>query len=224
MMKKVYIITGEDEWLTNIVIKKLSNTYSVTLIKVKGDSFNIYKMFKIIMLLGIISFIKILLIQLKRKKYKITQIKKKELKKFLKKINNNKIFLVNLPFKIKGEFKNIYNCHPSMLPNYKGLLIIQRSIYDKLFNNKNCKIGVTIHKINKDFDNGQIVWNKEIKLNFKKKYNFKKIYEEFYLNFYYGIDKILSKKKISYLKIKEDLSLKKTISFLEMIKLKLRLL
>ena len=125
---------------------------------------------------------------------------------------------------IKKEFKNIYNCHTSLLPNYKGLLIVQRSIFDRLFNNKKCRIGVTIHKINKNFDNGQIVWNKVIKLNFKKRHNFKKIYEEFYLNFYYGIDKILSKKKLVYLKFKKDISLKETISFLEMIKLKLRLL
>ena len=70
-MKKIYIITGEDEWLTNIVIEKLSVNYSVTLIKVKADRYNFYKMFKIITLLGIIDFIKILLIQFKKKNIKL---------------------------------------------------------------------------------------------------------------------------------------------------------
>ena len=223
-MKQVYIVTGDDEWLVNIIANKLSLKYSVNLIKVKSNKNNILKMLKIIILIGLIDLLKILIIQFKRKKYKIKKIKKNQLNFFLKKVNQNKIFLVNFPYKINGDLKNIYNCHTSLLPNYKGLLIIQRSIYDKLINNKNPRIGVTIHKLNKDFDDGEIIWNKPINLNFSNRYKFREIYEKFYYNFYYGIEEILLDKKIKILKIKKNTNYKKSISIVEILQLKLRLL
>ena len=223
-MKKIFIITGADEWLTDLIIEKLSKKYSVALVKVKSNKSSFLKMLKLIILIGFIDILKITLIQIKKKKYKIIKLKKNQLNTFLTKINNDKIFLVNLPIKINGSFKNIYNCHTSLLPNYKGLLIIQRAIYDILFNKKKSKIGITIHKLNKKFDAGTIVWNKEIRLNFYEKCKFKDIYENFYLNFYYGIDNIASYKKKRMLLVKKKINLKKTINFFEIIKLKIKLL
>ena len=169
MKKRIYLITGNDEWLTNLIIQRLSPTYSVVLIKVKSNSFNLIKNLKFLFLFGFIDFIKILLIQLNKKKYKILNIEKNNLNNFLRKIKNDKIFLVNLPFKISEKFENIYNCHPSLLPNYRGLLPIVRNLFDIFVNNKKILTGVTIHKINKKFDSGKIVWNKLINLSLKKK-------------------------------------------------------
>ena len=92
MKKRIYLITGNDEWLTNLIIQRLSPTYSVVLIKVKSNSFNLIKNLKFLFLFGFIDFIKILLIQLNKKKYKILNIEKNNLNNFLRKIKNEKIF------------------------------------------------------------------------------------------------------------------------------------
>ncbi len=223
-MKKIYIITGNDEWLTHVLINRLLPLYQVVLIKVKSNSFDLLKQIKIIILIGLIDFLKILVIQYKKKDYKIIKTEKNFLNNYLKKINKNKIFLINYPFKIKGNFKNIYNCHPSLLPNYKGLLPIQRNMFDRLLNHKKINFGLTIHKLDENFDSGKIIWNKSIKLNFKKDNKFKKIYEKIYENFFYGINQIYSKKKIRCVKTKNEKTSKLSISFFEILLLKMKIL
>jgi len=151
-VKKIYIVTGKDEWLTNVVLERLSKKYTITLIKIYNEKFNLYKTIKLVILFGIINAFKIFFKKIDNKKIKIINIKQNQLENILKKINKNKIFLINLSFKIKKNFKNIFNCHPAILPNYKGLLPIQRNIYDNIFYNKNNDCGVTIHQINKEFD------------------------------------------------------------------------
>ena len=223
-MKKIYIITGDDEWLTHVIIRKLNPFYKVILIKVKSNSFNLSKKLKIIILIGIVDLLKILFIQHSKKNYKIIKIKKNLLNNYLKKINNNKLFLINYPYKVKGNLKNIYNCHPSLLPNYKGLLPIQRGMFDLLYNHKKINFGITIHKISNKFDSGKIIWNKSIKLNFKKKIKFKNIYEKIYENFFYGINQIFSKDKIQYTKVKNDKTSKISITLFEILLLKIKIL
>ena len=61
--KKIHIVTGDDEWLTNILIKKLTPLYKITLIKVKSSSFDFSKKLKLIILIGLIDFLKILFIK-----------------------------------------------------------------------------------------------------------------------------------------------------------------
>lgn len=222
--KKIHIVTGDDEWLTNILIKKLTPLYEITLIKVKSSSFDFSKKLKLIILIGLIDFLKILFIQYKKKNYKIIKLKKKHLDGYIKKINKDKVFLVNYPYKINQNLKNIYNCHPSLLPNYKGLLPIPRNIFDLIINKKKTHFGITIHKVTKNFDSGKIIWNKSINLNFKKDNNIKKIYEFFYESFFYGLKKICSSQKINYIKSKNNNSSKRTISFYEIFLLKIKLL
>ncbi len=222
--KKVYIVTGDDEWLTDILIKKLAPIFQITLIKVKSTPFDLSKKLKLIILIGLIDFFKILFIQYKNKDYKIIKLKKEYLNNYLKKISTNKIFLVNCPFKINHNLKNIYNCHPSLLPNYKGLLPIPKSIFDFLINKKKNYFGITIHKINNNFDSGRIIWNKSINLDLKRNTNMKKIYEFFYKSFFHGLIKICFSHKINCIKIKKNKSLKRKITFYEILLLKLKLL
>tara|TARA_B100000902_G_scaffold363119_1_gene382022 strand:+ start:405 stop:1079 length:675 start_codon:yes stop_codon:yes gene_type:complete len=222
-MKQIYIVTGTDEWLTNVVIEKLINKYTITLVKIYNEKFNLYKSIKLVILFGIINTIKIFFKKIKNRKIKIIYKKKDQLEGFLKKINRDKIFLINLSLKIKKNFKNIFNCHPAILPNYKGLLPIQRNIYDNVFNKRNNNFGVTIHQINEKFDEGKIVWNKVI--NIKKFIGNQRImYEKVYSNFSHGIDQIVSNKKIYYKKIKKDYNCKKNLNFNEILKLKLKII
>ena len=222
-MKKIYIITGKDEWLTNVVLERLTKKYTITLIKIYNEKFNLYKTIKLVILFGIINLFKIFFKKIDNKKIKIINIKQNQLENILKKINKNKIFLINLSFKIKKNFKNIFNCHPAILPNYKGLLPIQRNIYDNIFYKKSNDCGVTIHKINKEFDEGKILWNKVI--NIKKFIGNQKImYEKVYSNFSQGIDQIASNKKKHYKKVKKDYKCKKNLHFLEILKLKVKLI
>ena len=222
-MKQIYIVTGNDEWLTNVVIEKLINKYTITLVKIYNEKFNLYKSIKLVILFGIINTIKIFFKKIKNRKIKIIYKKKDQLEDFLKKINRDKIFLINLSLKIKKNFKNIFNCHPAILPNYKGLLPIQRNIYDNIFNKRNNNFGVTIHQINEKFDEGKIVWNKVI--NIKKFIGNQRImYEKVYSNFSHGIDQIVSNKKRYYKKIKKDYNCKKNLNFNEILKLKLKII
>ena len=222
-MKKIYIVTGKDEWLTNVVLERLTKKYTITLIKIYNEKFNLYKTIKLVILFGIINAFKIFFKKIDNKKIKIINIKQNQLENILKKINKNKIFLINLSFKIKKNFKNIFNCHPAILPNYKGLLPIQRNIYDNIFYNKNNDCGVTIHQINKEFDEGKILWNKVIYIK-QLIGNQRIMYEKVYSNFSNGIDQIASNKRKYIKKVKRDYNCKKDLNFLEILKLKIKII
>lgn len=224
MRKKIYILTGDDEWLTGVLIKKLQYRYNVFLVKVNQSRFDIIKKIKLSILVGLLDLTKILFNHYKIKKFKILKIDKKNLDSFIKKINKNKIFLVNYPYKINHKLKNIYNCHPSLLPNYKGVLPIIKQFFDLFVKKKKTAFGITIHKLNKNYDDGQIIWNKSINLDLKSGINIKNVYELIYSNFFYGIDNICKLKKIKYKKIKKIKSLKKSFSFYDTILLKIKLI
>ena len=50
------------------------------------------------------------------------------------------------------------------------------------------------------------------------------MYEKVYSNFSYGIDQIVSNKKIYYKKIKKDYNCKENLNFKEILKLKLKII
>ena len=57
---------------------------------------------------------------------------------------------------------DVINLHPSILPNYKGLMTQKRM----LINNEKY-YGFTIHKVSPELDNGQTISNKTKKINTK---------------------------------------------------------
>ena len=63
---------------------------------------------------------------------------------------------------IKKYKKNIYNLHPSLLPKYKGMY--GDSIHEKVIKDKQTKSGITIHRVNQNYDDGQIVSQSAINL------------------------------------------------------------
>ena len=64
-----------------------------------------------------------------------------------------------IPSGIFQKYKTI-NLHPSLLPNYKGLMTHKRM----LINNENL-YGFTIHLVNESIDDGKILFQKSKKIN-----------------------------------------------------------
>ena len=68
-------------------------------------------------------------------------------------------YMKKIPKSIFQKYKTI-NLHPSLLPNYKGLMTHKRM----LINNENL-YGFTIHLVNESIDDGKILFQKSKKIN-----------------------------------------------------------
>ena len=63
--------------------------------------------------------------------------------------------------KITNIFKKkIINIHPSLLPKFKGL-----NTFERILKNKEKKTGCTVHYVNDNLDDGQIIVKKSFYLN-----------------------------------------------------------
>lgn len=91
------------------------------------------------------------------KKKKISFIKKFD-KNFIKKKNLESFFLLSILSKtiieedVLNKFKDCFNVHPAILPQYPGINPISGMIF-----NREKKIGVTIHKMTAKVDAGGII-------------------------------------------------------------------
>ena len=75
-------------------------------------------------------------------------------------------FLRKIPKKIIEIFKNkIINIHPSLLPKYGGKGMYGLKIHQKVIENKEIYSGFTIHYVNENYDDGDIIFQKKIKIN-----------------------------------------------------------
>ena len=97
--------------------------------------------------------------KIKKIKYK-TYFSKRNFLNILKKNLDSKVFTNGckylIPTDLLKKFKfTPVNIHPSLLPNYKGQFVI-----DKIFYNKEKKIGASIHEIDSKVDNGKIIHQK----------------------------------------------------------------
>ena len=72
-------------------------------------------------------------------------------------------FLKKIPEKIVDLFRNkIVNIHPSLLPKYGGKGMYGMNIHKKVIENKESKSGISIHYVNKYYDEGEIIFQKSI--------------------------------------------------------------
>ena len=78
------------------------------------------------------------------------------------------------------------NIHPSLLPKYKGLKAIE-----KTFVNHDTKGGITIHYANEKVDEGEIIYQKAIKIN--PKWSLRKIEKEIHKLEHYYYPRIIEK-------------------------------
>ena len=90
----------------------------------------------------------------------------------LRKVNPDLIvlagFLKKIPKDIINEFKHkIINIHPSLLPKYGGKGMYGAKVHEKVIKNNDKESGFTIHYVDKNYDKGDIIFQK--KLSIKKK-------------------------------------------------------
>ena len=93
------------------------------------------------------------------------------LKKKLLMINPNLIVLAGFLWKIPKDIVEIFpnkiiNIHPALLPKFGGKGMYGINIHNAVIQKKEKKSGITIHYVNKTYDEGEIIFQKAI--NIKK--------------------------------------------------------
>ena len=58
----------------------------------------------------------------------------------------------------------IINIHPSLLPKYGGKGMYGQFVHRKVIENKEIKSGITIHFVNEKYDEGKIIFQKDIEI------------------------------------------------------------
>ena len=71
-------------------------------------------------------------------------------------------FLLKLPSKMVNSYpKSIINIHPSLLPKYGGKGMYGSNIHRAVIKNKESESGISIHFVNKNYDEGEIILQKK---------------------------------------------------------------
>jgi len=74
-------------------------------------------------------------------------------------------FLLKIPENFIKNFNNrIINIHPSLLPKYGGKGMYGQYVHRKVIENKEKKSGITIHFVNEKYDEGKIIFQKDIEI------------------------------------------------------------
>ena len=74
-------------------------------------------------------------------------------------------FLRKIPKAIIDEFKNkIINIHPALLPKYGGKGMFGLNVHQKVIDNKDFHSGFTIHYVNENYDEGNVIFQKKIEV------------------------------------------------------------
>ncbi len=70
-----------------------------------------------------------------------------------------------LPIEVISQFEgSLYNTHPSLLPKYGGKGMFGIHVHSAIIENKESETGVTIHLVSKEYDEGEIVAQKSLKV------------------------------------------------------------
>lgn len=116
----------------------------------------------------------------KKLKIPIIYISKKKLLAFfgvyktLKSYNIDYIILAGFLLKIPKKMINLYpkkiiNIHPSLLPKYGGAGMYGRKVHQSVLENKESESGITIHFVNENYDEGEIIFQESCKISCKEK-------------------------------------------------------
>jgi phosphoribosylglycinamide formyltransferase-1 len=72
-------------------------------------------------------------------------------------------FLLKFPATIIAAYpKKIINIHPSLLPKYGGKGMYGMNVHRAIVENKEKITGITIHYVNENYDEGNIIFQKEV--------------------------------------------------------------
>jgi len=75
-------------------------------------------------------------------------------------------FLLKFPSEIIQEYPNkIINIHPALLPKYGGKGMYGMRIHNAVVENKEKETGITIHFVNENYDEGNIIFQKRVALS-----------------------------------------------------------
>ena len=85
----------------------------------------------------------------------------------LRKVNPDLIvlagFLKKIPTDIINEFKHrIINIHPSLLPKYGGKGMYGAKVHKKVIENNDRESGFTVHFVDQNYDEGDIIFQKKL--------------------------------------------------------------
>tara|TARA_B100001250_G_scaffold96381_1_gene80665 strand:+ start:909 stop:1475 length:567 start_codon:yes stop_codon:yes gene_type:complete len=76
-------------------------------------------------------------------------------------------FLLKIPFKmVRSYSKKIINIHPSLLPKYGGRGMYGENIHRSVLQNNEGESGITIHFVNENYDEGEVILQKRCVLSF----------------------------------------------------------
>jgi phosphoribosylglycinamide formyltransferase-1 len=68
-------------------------------------------------------------------------------------------FLLKIPEYLIDAYQNkIINIHPSLLPNYGGKGMYGMHVHRSVINNKEVESGISIHYVNKNYDEGKMIF------------------------------------------------------------------
>ena len=74
-------------------------------------------------------------------------------------------FLQKIPEDIIYSYRNkIINIHPSLLPKYGGKGMYGLNVHRNVIKNNDSESGFTIHYVNKDYDKGDVIFQKRVKV------------------------------------------------------------
>lgn len=75
-------------------------------------------------------------------------------------------FLWKFPSKLLETFpKKVINIHPALLPNYGGKGMYGKYVHEAVINNQEQESGITIHYVNENYDEGNIIFQTKYKLD-----------------------------------------------------------
>ncbi len=76
-------------------------------------------------------------------------------------------FLWRIPQKLIKAFPNkIINIHPALLPKYGGKGMYGMNIHNAVIEQKEKETGITIHYVNENYDEGAIIFQKSVPIDF----------------------------------------------------------
>ena len=75
-------------------------------------------------------------------------------------------FLLTFPEHILKEFPNkVINIHPALLPKYGGKGMYGMRVHEAVLENKEHETGITIHYVNEHYDEGAVIFQKQVLLS-----------------------------------------------------------
>ena len=75
-------------------------------------------------------------------------------------------FLLKIPSKMIEQYPNkIINIHPALLPKYGGLGMYGENIYRAILENKETESGISVHFVNQNYDEGEIIFQESFSLS-----------------------------------------------------------